>query len=354
MIEEQKKAKPRIDFIDLAKGFCIILVVFTHVNGFCYNDQPFILDETLRIFRMPLYFFLSGLFFKQYEGLVGFVKRKINKLLIPFLFFFLSTSIMLPYILQQCGYSLRNADGISWKSFYSFVYPETFSNTPIWFLMCLFVVNILFYAIFSFVERYMRDVKSLYKVAAIMTVCLCLGLFGYMLNVLNVNLPMYIDSSMTALPFFAGGFVMRKYTQILYPNKYDKYNLLLALALFVLTFLLAGRVDYRGNHYSAPVYALYICGFSGTLCVIFVSKLLHKLPLVSYWGRYSIMILCTHILVMNVVSSLVKKFSIDIWPQIFLTTIIVMLFYVVIIPLMRKFFPHVTAQKDVIPIPEKK
>ena len=78
------KLKDRIDFIDLAKGFCIVLVVFTHVNSYFNLSYP--LQETLSIFRMPLYFFLSGLFFKNYEGFCGFVKRKVNKLLIPFLF----------------------------------------------------------------------------------------------------------------------------------------------------------------------------------------------------------------------------------------------------------------------------
>lgn len=38
-------------------------------------------------FRMPLYYFLSGLFFKTYRGFFDFVLKKINKLLIPFAFF---------------------------------------------------------------------------------------------------------------------------------------------------------------------------------------------------------------------------------------------------------------------------
>ena len=80
-----KKSSARIEWIDLANGICIILVVLFHV---CH-EYP--LEVQISSFRMPLYFILSGLFFKQYEGFIGFLKRKTNKLLIPFLFFLFFT-----------------------------------------------------------------------------------------------------------------------------------------------------------------------------------------------------------------------------------------------------------------------
>ena len=82
-----KENGSRIEWIDLAKGICILLVVFYHVAICLHIDYP--LSTQIASFRMPLYFILSGLFFKQYEGFVGFLKRKTNKLLIPFLFFLL-------------------------------------------------------------------------------------------------------------------------------------------------------------------------------------------------------------------------------------------------------------------------
>lgn len=72
--------KKRIDFIDLAKGICIIMVVVGHC-GATINIPGW------EIVRMPLYFILSGLFFKDYGGWVKFLIQKTNKILIPFLFF---------------------------------------------------------------------------------------------------------------------------------------------------------------------------------------------------------------------------------------------------------------------------
>lgn len=52
----------RIDWIDLAKGLCICLVVLHHLSW----DLA---GSTLMIqIRMPLYFILSGIFFKDYGG----------------------------------------------------------------------------------------------------------------------------------------------------------------------------------------------------------------------------------------------------------------------------------------------
>lgn len=65
----------RIEYIDLAKGICIMLVVLLHVFG----DMSGTVIKIMNLFRMPLYFVLSGLFFKQYEGFYSFLKKKTNK-----------------------------------------------------------------------------------------------------------------------------------------------------------------------------------------------------------------------------------------------------------------------------------
>ena len=76
--------KQRIEYIDLAKGLCISLVVLYHIH--CFETTT---ETALQFFRMPLYYFLSGIFFKEYGGLAIFSIKKVNKLIIPFLFFFL-------------------------------------------------------------------------------------------------------------------------------------------------------------------------------------------------------------------------------------------------------------------------
>ena len=55
----------RIEWIDLAKGICMILVVFGHFPELIiWLESGHEYDPTL-LCRMPLYFMLSGLFFRH-------------------------------------------------------------------------------------------------------------------------------------------------------------------------------------------------------------------------------------------------------------------------------------------------
>ena len=77
--------------------------------------------------------------FSTYEGFVGFVVRKINKLLIPYIFFYIVFGIVIPVALYKiCGYKISGLldygfDGIR----YIFSERPVYNNV-IWFLFCLF------------------------------------------------------------------------------------------------------------------------------------------------------------------------------------------------------------------------
>ena len=83
---------------------------------------------------------------------------------------------------------------------------------------------------------------------------------------------------------------------------------------------------------------------------ILLAKIVGHIPLVTYWGRYSIMILCTHQVLYQFLDLLLKQFLPRGWWRIGVCLVVTMMLYVLIIPFMRRFMPHVTAQKDVIKI----
>ena len=64
----------RIPFIDTAKGLCIMLVVLYHINT--YYDIPEI--GIVASFHMPLFFLLSGCFYKSYGSFKLFCTKKTN------------------------------------------------------------------------------------------------------------------------------------------------------------------------------------------------------------------------------------------------------------------------------------
>ena len=178
----------RIQFIDLAKGLCITLVVLYHINT--RIDLNLTIFSYLSTFRMPLYFLLSGLFFKEYENFFCFLKRKTNKLLIPFLFFYLITSFLMPNILYQFGFTVAKTESLGISGLWAFLTKEQFSNGPIWFLWCLFELNILFYCIFLLSKQFGK-----YFVGILVLLSILLGGAGMMLSVNHINLRGFIDTA---------------------------------------------------------------------------------------------------------------------------------------------------------------
>ncbi|GAA0560767.1 acyltransferase family protein [Chitinophaga japonensis] len=88
------EAAGRYAWVDYAKGIAIIFVVYRHVlYGLLYSGvpaNPLMMDanEILYGFRMPLFFFLSGLFFGtslQKRGGRSFLVSKVNTLLYPYM-----------------------------------------------------------------------------------------------------------------------------------------------------------------------------------------------------------------------------------------------------------------------------
>lgn len=337
---QKRDEKDRIGFVDLAKGFCIILVLIHHLESEIGVHCG--IDPYLRTFRMPLYFLLSGLFFKTYDSFWDFEIRKTNKLLIPFLFFYFLTSVQLTWLQQ---YEIRKV--ISWDlPFYFITKEECLNNRPIWFLWCLFINNLLFYLIFL--------VSGLFPKARIIVLCLLIiffGSFGYYLGYYDINVPAFIDTSLTALPFFSLGFLLRKYTKFLVPNKCDKYSMLIILfCIFTVYWLTDGDVNYRTNSYTMPIFHVYMSGTLGSLGILYISKVIKWLPIISYLGRYSIMILVSHKILMVPFLWVFNLMNLSKNLSFLFITLLMILSYLIIIPLMKKFLPHVTAQKDLLPV----
>lgn len=333
----------RIQFIDLAKGLCISLVVLFHVNRrFDLNPELF---KLLSTFRMPLYFLLSGLFFKEYENFLGFLKRKTNKLLIPFLFFYLITSFLMPNILYQFGYTVDKTESLGFSGLWAFWSKEQFSNGPIWFLWCLFVLNILFYCVYLLSKLFGK-----YFLGALVVISCITGCMGMVLSVNHLNLPAFIDTAMTSMPFFCIGYILRKHSKLLYPNSTDKFLLVFVIVCFVIIIQCGGACAYKPNRFGISPFFVYLCGMSGTLGIIFLAKYLKDLPFFSYWGRYSIMILLTHGLLLQVYVPIAKKIPISDTLLEIILLIVTMFSYNILIPIMKKYLPYVTAQKDVIKV----
>lgn len=341
-------AHERIAYIDLAKGFCILLVVVYHIMGYYVVESS--VNTYGRMFRLPLYFFLSGVFFKTYGGFVDFLKRKTNKLLVPFAFWYLIGSVGMSMLLRY-GFN-RKLMGAKYftlgPALTDFVMRDTFPNVAIWFLLCLFEVNILFYLIYKISNDCTKE-----RTSVIVELSLLSGIIGLVLGGMHVNIPCFVDSALTALPFFSFGYLLNQNTDILRPNKYDRFNLIYVVsalgAVCAATYWFGPELNLRANEFNrSAALMLYPVGIIGTMAMVLLAKAIGHLPVVSYFGRYSIMILVTHIVLMQLWFYAIRPFHLPRMEAALLNIFLTLSSYFALIPLMRRLLPHVTAQKDLI------
>ncbi|MCH5210662.1 MAG: acyltransferase family protein [Oscillospiraceae bacterium] len=149
----------RLDYIDIAKGIGIILVVFAHTlvpqirenSSFAGFLWIFIYN-----FHMPLFFFLSGWLFEKglerYNNKVKFILGKLEYLMLPYLTFsvfayvFINSALkinILASVLKGGGYA---ATPVKEAVFQIITYNEHIDQ-HLWFVFSLFIVfliNILF------------------------------------------------------------------------------------------------------------------------------------------------------------------------------------------------------------------
>lgn len=328
----------RIEYIDLAKGFCIFFVIFRHATSAC-GDPHSSLEETLAMFEMPLFFLSSGLFFYRGRGdaFLDIFIKKVNKLIIPFIFFHVLSCFVYPWL---------NKTSFEWHTLWDFFWQEgLLPNGPLWFLLCLFWQNIIFYALVIFSDR-----VGQYRVAILSTSSIIMGVLGYHVgNALGWHLPMNLSSAMTGLPFFCAGYLLRNYSDFLTSKTIDKYLIPLCVICFVYTYCFAAPVHYFMNRYSANMWQLYTAGFSGVMGILLLSRLFGYIPFISYIGRYSIILLVTHLPLIQRLMPRLFRLEITVWwVSALIGTVIVSLLYYAIIPFCRKYLPYVTAQKELL------
>lgn len=309
-------------------------------------ELPF--NDMLASFRMPFYFLLSGLFFKPYNSFGEFIIKKTNRLLIPFVFFYLTITILWQLIfkvlMSLCMTSQKNSIlGVLESMKVNFI-SDHFFNGPIWFLLCLFFMNILFYML------YRISVKSKYNILFLCILSFSVGFIGFYLGKHNIYLPLYIGTAMSCLPFFMIGYFVRKYTNILIRRTYDKYLWIISIALFAYIYKNAKYVFFFTNDLTeVNLISFYLCGLLGTFAILFISKGIERVQLISYLGKYSIMVLCTHSVIIEAFRMVYYHYMMNKYKAgILLFILIVLTETVIIIPFCKRYLPYVTAQKDVI------
>lgn len=328
--------KERIAYIDFMKGLCIMLIVMGHVNDFSFDAILPNLNFALRSFRIPMYFFLSGLFFKTYSGFNEFLRKKVNNLIVTLLFFHFLCCLLWVPLLYLTHHYLPEID-LQFPLSYaipSFHRRFWFSATALWFLVALFGVNMLYYLF----QRYMNFAG----VVAVVAVC---SVIGFALMKHSIKLPLELDIALVGLPYFVLGSAVKRFG-LMEPSRYDKFGFLVILPCIWIIYRFSGDIDLL--HQVVPNYLqLYLIPFVAILSLFWLCKNLSYVPLVCHYGRYSIILLGTHQMLIAYVWLALIGFS-HLQPSVIpiVTIVLVFALELPVIHLLVKYFPRFTAQQE--------
>lgn len=160
---------------------------------------------------------------------------------------------------------------------------------------------------------------------------------------------MYIDSALTGLFFFWLGNMM--YTQTSIIKSKHKKSLLLSIILigFICVIFWGHNIGWSGNNGLTchPFYEVYVTAVLGSFSLLAFSKLFYSwLPCFTFWGKHSLIILCTHNPILQVLNIITTKFHLPVWLFIVLILIVTMVLYYFIVPLLIKIIPWFVNQKQ--------
>ena len=222
----------RLDEFDILKGIGILLVMLGHT--------PVVLNlhNVIYSFHLPLFFIVSGYFFKP-QAVAAYAYKLFLRLLVPWLFFAsLFTALSFAFCLigstgfaaafQKLWHSLNPLDEQCWQLY-----------RTIWFLISLFFA-LNFY---NFLCKYLKN--QLLLGGAIVTFHLLGYFFGH-----SFNIPFFIDTALSVLIFIYIG-NMSKNFHVEQKLSKPKWSSLFVVGI-IIAFLLQPSISLRENLY--PIY----------------------------------------------------------------------------------------------------
>ena len=184
--------KGRVVWVDFLKGISIIWLVIYHLYAFGWLRSP-----------VPVFFFLSGLFFSMGDSFKSFLMRKARALLLPFVFFFVLgvlASVTGSYMMGK-PFSFPQV----WKLL-TVIPLESEEHNPlgvgaIWFLISLFELYVVYYT--------MRLITTNRVILMLLTLILFL-FSAFFLEKYAMGSCLYLIYSLVFFPYFVIAHLFRE------------------------------------------------------------------------------------------------------------------------------------------------
>lgn len=261
--------KDRFDYIDIAKAVGMLTIMWGHIA--IGKSVTFVYS-----FHIPLFFFLSGMVFikDKYKDFGSFVMRRVQTLIIPYIIYsFITWAVWAAF-----SYATHARVESYWMPLLQTFIAQgsegyLVHNVPLWFVSCLFVIELAYYWIAKLPDVWNLIVCILLAVTSYVLVNSC-SFFDF------TTLPWSIEVAMAAIVFYASGNVFvkhighQKFESVV--NKKRWLSILIMVLLFVIVWYgaLYNKSVSMGHINLRNPFLFYLIAFDGIIAFLIMSSLI--------------------------------------------------------------------------------
>lgn len=288
MVKEENETKKRIDYIDMVKGFSIMMIVLGHIIS--PSSYIFI---WMYSFHVPIFFILVGwlAYKKEYKNISmkELIKKEIKSLLYPY---FMFSMIFVIYDIGEFFLS-KEQTSINFIIKDILMTISLHGNKTLWFLTCLFFAKI----IYSYQKHRFSD-KAIWISNMIILIMICFishfilekmptdtGINFYLRKIIYT-----ISRPMVAVLFIHIGECLHTHMQK------KTYSWILIISCMTLNVFLAfgnGRVDLYSMKLNS-IFLYFLESTIGSLGIILFFQKVKPNRFIRYVGKNSLIIMITH------------------------------------------------------------
>lgn len=286
----------RYAWVDYAKGIAIIFVAYRHViYGLLYQGvsiTPALMDanELLYGFRMPLFFFLAGLFYAssvKKRGANNFIVSKVNTLLYPYLLW-----CIIQLTLQLVFSHYTNGKRVFGDYVDILIHPR--NMLQLWYLFALFNVS----ALYLFADQVLKLKPWMH---------LILGIVLLAMKPLAGNISTLSDI-MIYYVYFAIGHLSASF---FFEDRVQKQLASIPKVVILLPVFLWIQYYCMMNH-NMNIFLFSALAMVGGLLVIMISMVLSKYNILRFLqtlGHYSLFIYLLHVGIIFLLRTVILHFG---------------------------------------------
>ena len=273
----------RIYWVDTAKALGIFFIFYGHLDAIDENVRTYVFS-----FHVPLFFFLSGMFMKDSRLTVNFrqfIADRLKRRIWPYFTFGILTYFLWILLLVLKRYNIYQGKEIvvhPIKPLIGMFYGNGTDNwlshnQLLWFLACLFSIEIILYLIRRCTNNNILILLSIFTIS----------LLGYINSLTDhPRLPFGFDVALVAVLYYGVGYVAKDF---IVKFRFNIYFAFLLLIVGMISSYINGKIDMNFNVYGN--YLLFVLSsFCGIIFWCELSKRVKEIGIIQYIGRNTLSI----------------------------------------------------------------